>query len=630
MHQTFYIDIDEEITSIVDRLKKAKAEEIVIVVPKRALIIQSLVNLKLLKKEAENMGLRVMVVTQDKLGKMLVEKAGILVQDRLDDTLDDNVIYEGEENGVIKEVPAEKVTEENLSARARVRDIGSEGYFDERTVQNKKEISRKTKAAAESIGVEKLTNKELVLGMERNNKSIIKRAFSGKKKSASLDLRRAKKPEVFEIPEERDLAENRQEEKRLESFFKGEERREGRRSEMYRLPKEIKIPSKFWKKFIFFGLILLIAGGILAGYLFLPKATVAISTKGKIQAIDAEVKGEASLSQIDYESEAIPAKVISTEEELSKSFDVSGKKSVSNQKASGTVTIYNEYSSNSQPLVSTTRFEAPDGKIFRLKKSISVPGTTKVDGETKPGAIEAEVVADEPGERYNIGPSTFTIPGFKDSGNDKFNKFYAKSFNPMTGGGSGSADVKTVQVSDIETAKNKMLEEIASVLKDKIKTAAGEGYEIPEEAINIGNAEYKVSNSAGEISQNFTISLKAKANALAVKKQDLQDILAKIIMKRGGFEKISENSLAYEFGKTDADFNDNALLIRIHATAKVASGLNTEELKQGILGKNEEQVKNFLGTYPEITNFSVVYWPSFISGRIPIYGKRVEIKLDNN
>ncbi|HHE45761.1 MAG TPA: hypothetical protein ENL05_00200, partial [Candidatus Moranbacteria bacterium] len=84
-HQTFYIDIDEEITSIIERLKKARAREIIVVVPKRALLIQSIINLRILKKEADEMGIQLMVVTQDKLGKILIEKAGILVQQKMDD-----------------------------------------------------------------------------------------------------------------------------------------------------------------------------------------------------------------------------------------------------------------------------------------------------------------------------------------------------------------------------------------------------------------------------------------------------------------------------------------------------------------------------------------------------------------
>src|SRR3989339_490922 len=101
MHQTFYIDIDEEITSIVERLRKSRVEEIIMVVPKRALLIQSIINLRVLKKEAEAIGLQLMIVTQDKLGKLLIEKAGILVQQKLDDVSDEEMLLgaEGVETG---------------------------------------------------------------------------------------------------------------------------------------------------------------------------------------------------------------------------------------------------------------------------------------------------------------------------------------------------------------------------------------------------------------------------------------------------------------------------------------------------------------------------------------------------
>lgn len=629
MHQTFYIDIDEEITSIVDRLKSAKTDEVIIVVPKRALIIQSLVNLKLLKKEAESLKLSIMVVTQDKLGKLLVEKAGILAQDRLEDTLDDNVIYERDEEGVIMQAPAEEIIFGERSARAKTKNIGSDSYFEEKEKLSEKKLGRKIKSVVENENMEKLTNKELVLMMEdgKNKKNVFSRVFSGKKKGVSLDLIRAKKQEISKEPERtirRDFTDTLEDEK-IENFFNNKKPRE----ENYK-PKELKVPSRFWKRFIFLIIIAVLIGGALSVYLFLPKATITINTIGEIKSIDAEVNGNNSSSQINYDTNTIPTNLISIDEEISKSFDVSGKKSVSNQKAFGTITIYNEYSTNTQPLVATTRFESSDGKIFRLKKSISVPGMVKVDNEMKPGAIEAEVIADEPGEAYNIGPTTFTIPGFKDSGNEKYTKFYAKSFKAMTGGGSGSEDVNVVQASDIENAKNKLLTELTAKSKQEIRNVAGEEYEIPEEAISMGNVEYKVSNSVGETAQNFAVSLKTKASAITVKKQDLKDVLGKIIVKRSGAKSINESSLSYEFGKTDADFNNNTLLMRLHVTAKFNSDLNTEEIKQGLLGKNEEEAKNFLSTYPEISTFSISYWPSFPFVKIPIYGKRVEIKLDNN
>ncbi len=53
MHQTFYIDIDEEIPlSVIDKLKNRwRVKNYSFVVPKRALFLQSIVNLKLLKRE---------------------------------------------------------------------------------------------------------------------------------------------------------------------------------------------------------------------------------------------------------------------------------------------------------------------------------------------------------------------------------------------------------------------------------------------------------------------------------------------------------------------------------------------------------------------------------------------------
>src|SRR4030065_2427360 len=80
MHKTLYIDIDEEITSIIDRVRKTDAREIIIVAPKNAMLLQSIVNLKLLKKETDRRKSELLIITQDKIGKKLIEKAGILAQ----------------------------------------------------------------------------------------------------------------------------------------------------------------------------------------------------------------------------------------------------------------------------------------------------------------------------------------------------------------------------------------------------------------------------------------------------------------------------------------------------------------------------------------------------------------------
>jgi hypothetical protein len=102
------------------------------------------------------------------------------------------------------------------------------------------------------------------------------------------------------------------------------------------------------------------------------------------------------------------------------------------KKAKGKVTFYNEYSPNSQSLVATTRLLSEDGKLFRLVDDVTIPGFKKTTEGIEAGIIEADVIASEFGEEYIIGPSTFSIPGFKETNEEKYLKLYAKSEENMT------------------------------------------------------------------------------------------------------------------------------------------------------------------------------------------------------
>jgi hypothetical protein len=79
-----------------------------------------------------------------------------------------------------------------------------------------------------------------------------------------------------------------------------------------------------------------------------------------------------------------------------------GTTTVAPAKATGTVTVYNSYSASPVNLVKNTRFQTPDGLIFRSPSAISIPG--KKSGG--PGQVDVTVVADQEGSQYNVGPVT--------------------------------------------------------------------------------------------------------------------------------------------------------------------------------------------------------------------------------
>ena len=682
MHQTFYIDVDEEITSIVERIRKAHMDELVIVIPKGALLIQSIINLKLLKKEADGSGKEIIIVTQDKAGKLLVEKAGIATEQSLEDIEGEKWDAVSDEKKIIKEdrpyISEESPANAKKDFKERLDKIGSSEFFESKDGEVEEEeyvaasISKKkpglklkdNRISDVSEENEKILNKELVIDLESDIKKSKK--LSGKAITGSMDLTRNvninKKPDNFFAEEtdifpetktttvsamkngkrplnecgrrklsQEELIKNEKFEQFLDSnkIFSSQPKMSEYEEKKYSAPSQnIALPSKFWKFFVAFSLLVGIFALGLFLYLFLPKAKVTVFLKTKSQSTDAEIKGDIKNTSVDVFNKSIPAKLISFTNEISKSFESTGEKAASSRKARGTITIYNEYSRAPQPLVATTRFLSADGKLFRLVSGVTIPG---MSADSKPGAIEADVAADEAGDSFNIGATTFSIPGFQGSGNEKYSKFYAKSFSAMSGGGSGDVMASAITESDVSSAKSKILTEFNSGIKQKIKDQSGEEYLVLDDAFAVSEDNYRFSNSVGDVADEFTVTLSAKVNAVVFSEKDLRTVMKDIMDKNSEDDlRISEKTLEIDFGKSDSNLSEGTILIRVHGNGKTESDIDLENLKRGILGKNSEDLKAYLSTYTEFSNVEVEYWPAFISEKIPIYESRAEVVLDNN
>ncbi|HFC36229.1 MAG TPA: hypothetical protein ENJ49_00975, partial [Candidatus Moranbacteria bacterium] len=80
MPQAFYIDADEEVNSVISRLRQSTEKRIVLVVARRVLILQSSVSLRLIKSEMDALDKKVLIVTQDERGLSLAKKIGFSVR----------------------------------------------------------------------------------------------------------------------------------------------------------------------------------------------------------------------------------------------------------------------------------------------------------------------------------------------------------------------------------------------------------------------------------------------------------------------------------------------------------------------------------------------------------------------
>src|SRR5438132_10479250 len=76
---TIYIDIDDEITGIIEKVRVSGGKVVALVLPKRAAVFQSIVNMKLLKRAADSNKKHLVLITSEAGLLPLAGAAGVHV-----------------------------------------------------------------------------------------------------------------------------------------------------------------------------------------------------------------------------------------------------------------------------------------------------------------------------------------------------------------------------------------------------------------------------------------------------------------------------------------------------------------------------------------------------------------------
>ncbi|MBL8029985.1 MAG: hypothetical protein JNN11_01930 [Candidatus Doudnabacteria bacterium] len=76
MTPSIYINLEDDVTKIVARIKREKSSEMVLVCPKRCFLFNDTINLRLLKKQVDLLGKKVFILTMDERGQAYAKEAG--------------------------------------------------------------------------------------------------------------------------------------------------------------------------------------------------------------------------------------------------------------------------------------------------------------------------------------------------------------------------------------------------------------------------------------------------------------------------------------------------------------------------------------------------------------------------
>lgn len=390
----------------------------------------------------------------------------------------------------------------------------------------------------------------------------------------------------------------------------------------------VQAPTPSFKKGLIFSLFFLILSGLgVFCYLTLSKAEIEIWPETAALNLDTKLIIDKEAKEPNFLAKVIPAEVLQKERTITETFPTSGKV-LKEEKADGIIKVYNAYSTSPQALVATTRFVSADGKVFRTPVKVTLPGGRYERGKFILGEIDIKVIGDQPGPEYNIGPSTFSIPGF--AGTDKYTKFYAKSFQSMAGG--LREEVAKATKEDLTQAEDSLVrkakEECKDLLKNELQSEViSSEFNYLKDNIRTEIIERFSLATAGEELKEFKFQVKVKCETLLFKKEDFENFAKEIASSQvAQGKKLYEKSLTTEYSAETVNFDSGKITLSVEVSAKIYSDINIFDFKNALRGKSLLESKIFLESQPKITKANIKLWPFWVR-RVPEEINKIKFNL---
>lgn len=562
-----YIDVDDEITTIIDKVTSSRSKILALVLPKRATTLQSIVNMKLLKRAADNDSKHLVLITSEAGLLPLAANTGLYVAKNLQSKPEVPVVPQG-----VADLPDD--FEESLSLDAAEPKLNKKSAVGDLA---KGSVSPTAVDDAIDMSDSPADKNPIMRNMAGAGAVVGGASAAGKSKDAAPKGPRNKK---LAIP----------------NFNK-------------------------FRGWMFIGggaLVALIVIWILC-FKVLPHAYITVKTDSQAISANIDVTLSSSVNSVDTDSGIVPAKTQSTDKTLTAAADATGQQN-NGQKASGTITVVN-CSDNTVSLAAGTGFSA-GGLTYVSTNAVSVPQSDyKMSGGgftcKEDGTASVNVVAQTAGAKYNAGATSYSIAGSPSN-------VKAKG-SAMSG---GTDDItKIVQSSDIESAKSKISAQDTSAIKTQLKSQLeNQGLKAIDATFVAGAPAITTSVSAGAAADSVTVTEKITYTMMGATQSDLKKLVASTVNS-----KINTSKQAItDYGLDDASFTSqdpSSGTVSMAVTAVAGPDLKIADLRKQVAGKKTGDAQKILKANPGVTDINVTYSPFWVTS-IPGNQSKITITIE--
>lgn len=571
---TIYIDIDDDITAIIDKVAGSKHKIVALVLPKRASTLQSIVNMKLLKRSGDTHKKKLVLITSE---TGLLPLAGA-VKLHVAKTLQSKPTIPA-----APDVPSDEVAMDDA-------------------------VSADDEDLEDDLDDEPADEPEL-------DKSKPVGELSGKKAAAAAAAKPAAQgvEETIEIDDDgeiEDAAGDKEDKKSAKAAKKGD--------------KKLKIPNfnAFRTKLLIGGgvFILLIVGWYLANFV-MPRATITVNTDNVSVTTDLSFTADTSAKEFNAEKAILPAVTKSVKKTDAEKVTATGKKNVG-EKATGTVSLKLTNCAQESVTVPAGTAVSNGGLNFITQVDISF-NSVKIGNQCKNDNFPAfttgtvKVAAQNAGDQYNInGGRTFAVSGFSSvSGYDS---------SAMTGG--TNREVTVVSDADINTAKEKLADRSKDAANKELKGQLEDAGEFAlVDSFAADTPSISPSPAVGAEASDVTVTSITTYSMTGVKRDDLKTLVENQAKKQIDTSKqtIASDGLDQAtFQLRDKDGTKQQ--VAVQSLVSTGAQENQDELKKLIAGKKKGDVQDTLGTRPGVKSVDVKFSPFWVY-KTPINPSKITI-----
>lgn len=353
---TIYVDVDDEITAIIDKVRASQARLVALVLPKRATVLQSIVNMKLLKRSAEQAKKQLVLITTEPGLLPLAGSVGLHVADTLQ-------------------------SKPTIPASPNV--VGSAMEEDSLSLEDEPEAEYTADNAADEPVGDLARKAGAGTGLAITSGVAVEGLDDAKDAAAPAKVPPVAKP-----------AGKPNKKLRVPNFNK------------FRLRLIIAIVA-----------VLLLIGFALLAIFVLPKATIAIGTNAEDINSSLGVQLDTTASHVDVANGVVPAQVVSQDKTYTEQVDATGKENKGNT-AAGTITM-TTCANNMNQLESVPAGTGVSNGSNTYITQDSATFTYNSNGQCSSGipfsSDAVAITAQKPGAGYNVDPgSSFAVNGRSD------------------------------------------------------------------------------------------------------------------------------------------------------------------------------------------------------------------------